>query len=107
MVIVKQFDVWLVNLNPTRGREINKIRPCVVISPDEMSALSTVIMAPMTTKGFAFPVRIACQFEGKAGLILLDQMRAVDKSRLVKKLGSISDETRTELCSVLQEMFDC
>jgi len=106
-VIVKQFDVWLVNLNPTRGREINKIRPCVVISPDEMSALSTVIMAPMTTKGFAFPVRIACQFEGKAGLILLDQMRAVDKSRLVKKLGSISDETRTELCSVLQEMFDC
>ena len=107
MVIARRFDVWLVNLNPTRGREINKVRPCVVISPDEMSALSTVIMAPMTTKGFGFPVRIPCRFKGKAGLILLDQIRAVDKSRLVKKLGSISDETRAELCSVLQEMFAC
>ncbi len=106
MVIVKRFDVWLVDLNPTKGKEINKTRPCVVISPNEMSALSTVLMAPMTTKGFEFPCRIKCRFKGKTGLILLDQVRAVDKSRLVKKLGLISNKTQVELCSSLQEMFE-
>ena len=106
MVMVKRFDVWLVDLNPTKGREINKTRPCVVISPNEMSALSTVLMAPMTTKGFEFPCRIKCRFKGKSGLILLDQIRAVDKSRLVKKLGTISAKTELELCSCLQEMFE-
>ena len=106
MVMVKRFDVWLVDLNPTKGREINKTRPCVVISPNEMSALSTVLMAPMTTKGFGFPCRIKCRFKGKNGLILLDQIRAVDKSRLVKKLGTISAKTELELCSCLQEMFE-
>ena len=105
MVMVKRFDVWLVDLNPTKGREINKTRPCVVISPNEMSALSTVLMAPMTTKGFEFPCRIKCRFKGKSGLILLDQIRAVDKSRLVKKLGTIRAKTQVELCSCLQEMF--
>jgi len=104
--MIKRFDIWLVDLNPTKGREINKTRPCVVISPNEMSALSTVLMAPMTTKGFEFPCRITCRFKGKNGLILLDQIRAVDKSRLVKKLGSISGKTQTELCSCLQEMFE-
>ncbi len=104
--MVKRFDVWLVDLNPTKGREINKTRPCVVISPNEMSALSTVLMAPMTTKGFEFPCRIKCRFKGKSGLILLDQIRAVDKSRLVKKLGTISAKTELELCSCLQEMFE-
>ena len=106
MVIVKRFDVWLVDLNPTKGREINKTRPCVVISPNEMSALSTVLMAPMTTKGFEFPCRIKCRFKGKSGLILLDQIRAIDKSRLVKKLGTISAKTQMELCSCLQEIFE-
>lgn len=106
MVMVKRFDIWLVDLNPTKGREINKTRPCVVISPNEMSALSTVLMAPMTTKGFEFPCRIKCRFKGKSGLILLDQIRAVDKSRLVKKLGTISAKTELELCSCLQEMFE-
>ena len=106
MVIVKRFDVWLVDLNPTKGREINKTRPCIVISPNEMSALSTVLMAPMTTKGFEFPCRVKCRFKGKSGLILLDQIRAVDKSRLVKKLGTISAKTQVELCSCLQEMFE-
>ena len=101
----KRFDVWLVNLNPTKGREINKTRPCVVISPNEMSALSTVLMAPMSTKGFEYPCRVECHFSGKDGLILLDQIRAVDKSRLVKKLGIISDEVQVELCAVLQELF--
>ena len=105
MVSVKRFEVWLVDLNPTKGKEINKTRPCVVISPNEMSALSTVLMAPMTTKGFKFPSRVVCKFKGKKGLILLDQIRAVDKSRLVKILGTISDKTKAEVCSNLQEMF--
>ena len=106
MVKVRRFDIWLVDLNPTKGREINKTRPCVVISPNEMSALSTVLMAPMTTKGFEFPCRIACRFKGKKGLILLDQIRAIDKSRLVKKLGIVSSKTQLNLCSGLQEMFE-
>ncbi|MCF6257187.1 MAG: type II toxin-antitoxin system PemK/MazF family toxin [Gammaproteobacteria bacterium] len=105
MAVVKRFDVWLVDLNPTKGKEINKTRPCVVISPNEMSALSTVLMAPMTTKGFEFPGRVKCKFKGKSGLILLDQIRAIDKSRLVKKLGKITEKTQIELCSNLQEMF--
>ncbi len=104
--MVKRFDVWLVELNPTKGKEINKTRPCIVISPNEMSTLSTVLMAPMTTKGFDFPCRIICWFKGKKGLILLDQIRAVDKSRLVKKLGTISGKIQLELCSCLQEMFE-
>ena len=106
MVKIDRFDIWLVDLNPTKGREINKTRPCVVISPNEMSALSTVLMAPMTTKGFAFPCRIRCSFKGKKGLILLDQVRAVDKTRLLKKLGAVSHKTSLELCSCLQEMFE-
>ena len=105
MASVQRFDVWLVNLNPTRGKEINKTRPCVVISPNEMSGLSTVLAAPMTTKGFEFPFRIGCRFKGQKGLILLDQTRAVDKSRLVKKLGAIGANTRKDLCACLQEMF--
>ena len=106
MVKVRRFDIWLVGLNPTKGREINNTRPCVVISPNEMSALSTVLMAPMTTKGFDLPCRIACNFKGKKGLILLDQIRAIDKSRLVKKLGIVSNKTQLKLCSGLQEMFE-
>ena len=102
---IKRFDVWLVDLNPTKGREINKTRPCIVVSPNEMSALSTALMAPMTTKGFEYPCRIECKFKGKKGLILLDQIRAVDKSRLIKKVGTISSKTQLELCSRLQEMF--
>ncbi len=104
--MMKRFEVWLVDLNPTKGREINKTRPCVVISPNEMSALSTVLMAPMTTKGFEFPCRVPCKFKEKSGLILLDQIRAVDKSRLVKKLGAVSTKTQKELCSCLKEMFE-
>ena len=105
MELVKRFDVWRVDLNPTQGREINKTRPCVVISPNEMAALSTVLLAPMTTNGFEFPCRITCIFKGKKGIILLDHIRAVDKSRLIKKLGTISGKTQVKLCSCLQEMF--
>lgn len=102
---IGRFEVWLVNLNPTKGREINKTRPCVVISPNEISALSTVIVAPMTTKGFTYPCRVECEFIGKKGLILLDQMRAVDKVRLVKNLGIINDNAQVKLCASLQELF--
>jgi len=105
VVVIERFDVWLVDLNPTRGKEINKTRPCVIVSPNEMAALSTVLMAPMTTKGFDFPCRIACDFKGKNGLILLDQIRAVDKSRLVKRLGSVNAKTQQALCACLQEIF--
>jgi len=104
--MANRFDIWLVDLNPTKGKEINKTRPCVVISPNEMSALSTVLMAPMTTKGFTFPCRITCSFKGKKGLILLYQIRAIDKSRLLKKLGVVSSKTQVALCSCLQEMFE-
>ena len=102
---VQRFDVWLVDLNLTKGKEINKVRPCVLVSPNEISALSTVLAAPMTTKGFDYPCRVSCKFQGKKGLILLDQMRAIDKSRLVRKLGTIGAATRKELCARLQEMF--
>ncbi len=100
-----RFQVWLVSLNPTRGREINKTRPCVVISPDEMSALSTTLVAPMTTKGFDFPCRVCCHFSGKKGLVLLDQIRAVDKSRLITYVGMLSRNTQLEVCERLQEIF--
>jgi mRNA interferase MazF len=102
---ISRFQVWLVELNPTKGKEINKTRPCVVISPDEMSALSTVVVAPMTTKGFEFPCRVTCRFNGKSGLILLDQIRAVDKSRLIKRLGVIDQDIQIKLCESLQEQF--
>ncbi|MFO7684029.1 MAG: type II toxin-antitoxin system PemK/MazF family toxin [Chloroflexota bacterium] len=104
---MKRFEVWLVQLDPTVGSEINKTRPCVIISPDEMAVLATVIVAPLTSKGFSFPGRIATQFEGKRGLILLDQMRTVDKRRLFRKMGIIDETTKNDLCQTLQEMFVC
>lgn len=103
--MIKRFSVWQVQLNPTQGAEISKIRPCLVVSPDELAPLSTVIVAPMTSKGFAYPSRVACCFEGKNGLILLDQLRAVDKARLIKPLGFLDDDVQIEVCERLQEMF--
>ena len=102
---IARFQVWFVKLNPTKGRETSKTRPCIVISPDEMAALSTVLVAPMTTKGFHLSCRVRCEFQGKEGMILLDQIRAVDKSRLVKKLGVIDETTQKESCRRLQELF--
>ncbi|NOY84913.1 MAG: type II toxin-antitoxin system PemK/MazF family toxin [Nitrospirae bacterium] len=102
---ISRFQVWLVQLDPTKGKEINKTRPCVIVSPDELSALSTVLVAPMMTKGFDYPFRIKCQFQKKRGKILLDQIRAVDQARLVKKLGTISKTKQIEVCTLLQEMF--
>lgn len=102
---VHRFEIWLVQLDPTRGSEIKKTRPCVVISPDEMSALKTAIVAPMTSKGFCYPTRIQYTFQGKKGLILLDQMRAVDKFRLIQKLGVISQSSQIKIINCLQELF--
>lgn len=102
---IQRFDIWIVQLNPTKGSEINNTRPCVIISPDEMSSLKTVIAAPMTSKGFAFPSRIECIFQDKKGYILLDQMRAIDKSRLIQKVGVISKDTQNKTINCLQELF--
>jgi len=102
---IKRFDIVLVKLNPTVGSEIQKTRPCIIVSPDEMQALKTVIIVPMTSKGFSFVFRPTICFENKDGLVLLDQMRAVDKSRLVKKIGSVDEKTSKEIANTLQEMF--
>jgi len=102
---IKRFEIWLVQLDPTQGSEIKKSRPCVIISPDEMAALQTAIVAPMTSIGFYFPTRIQCTFKGKQGFVVLDQMRAVDKSRLIKKLGIISKTAQIRTVNCLQDMF--
>lgn len=104
--MVKRGEIWLVNLDPTVGSEIRKVRPCVVVSPGEMhDHLRTVIVAPMTTKSRPAPFRIAVAHGGRKGLILLDQVRAVDKTRLSKKLGAVSAKTLTSTLSTLQEVF--
>jgi mRNA interferase MazF len=101
---VKRFDVFV--LDPTIGKEIRKSRPCIVISPDEMNKwISTVIVAPMTTKGKSYPSRVACRFRGKSGQIVLDQIRTIDKSRLRKRLGKIEPKAGIAALAVLQEMF--
>ena len=103
---IDRFDVFLVNLDPTLGHEIKKMRPCLVISPDEMNHhIRTVIVAPMTTKGRAYPTRVPCKFKGKSGQVVLDQLRTLDSVRLTRKLGRISKRTGAGVLSVLQEMF--
>ncbi len=105
-MVVQRFDVWLINLDPTVGSEIQKTRPCVVISPDEMNRkIATMIVAPITTRGKVYPTRIPCQFAGKEGLIILDQIRTVDKTRSVKKLGCISEDEQKLVLATLVEMF--
>ena len=105
-VVVSRFDVYLVNLDPTVGREIRKTRPGLVVSPDEMNhAIETIIIAPMTTKGRAYPTRVPVTFQGKKGYIVLDQIRTVDKKRLVRRLGRISPSTAQKVLAVLSETF--
>lgn len=105
-VVIRRFGVYLVRPDPTVGSEIQKMRPCVVVSPDEMNAaIATVIVAPMTTGGHDYPTRVPCEFRGKSGRIVLDQLRTVDKTRLVRRLGTIDQPTRALLLSVLAEMF--
>jgi mRNA interferase MazF len=103
---MNRFDVYLVALDPTIGGEIQKTRPCLIVSPDESNRhLATLIVAPMTTKGRDYPTRVACRFQGKRGQVVLDQLRAVDKRRLVKRLGAIASSVQDEVLAVLAEMF--
>lgn len=104
--MVRRFEVYLAALDPTVGSETQKTRPCLVVSPDEMNRhIATVIVAPMTTRGQSYPTRVPCQFEGKEGQIALDQLRTVDKARLVKFLGGIPDEVQRAALDTLTKMF--
>lgn len=105
-MVVKRFEVYLVKLDRTVGSEIQKTRPSLVVSPDEMNRfLSTIIVAPMTTKGRPYPTRVPCKFKGKRGYVVLDQIRTVDKSRLLKRVGRIDSETQSAVLSLLSEIF--
>lgn len=102
----RRFEVYLVGLDPTVGSEIRKTRPCAVVSPDEMNRhIRAVIVAPMTTRGRPYPTRVACRFKGKAGRVVLDQLRTVDGQRLVKKLGTLEAGAQSDVLRVLAEMF--
>lgn len=103
---VKRFEVYVVDLDPTVGAEIRKPRPCVVVSPDELNhAIRTVIIAPMTTQGRPYPSRVSCRFAGKQGQVVLDQIRTVDQTRLVKRLGRLEPRTSAKVLQTLQELF--
>jgi len=106
VVDIKRFEIYLIKLNPTVGSEIQKTRPCIIISPNEMNVLKTVIVAPMTSKGFDFVFRPKIKFEKKDGLVLLDQIRTVDKTRLIKKLGTVNKKTSQEISKMLIQMFE-
>ncbi len=104
---ISRFEVYLVNLDPTVGSEIKKTRPCLVVSPDEINHhIRTVIVAPLTTRGQSYPTRVPCRFKGKDSQVVLDQIRAVDRARLIKKLGRIDDKPAAAVLDVLQEMFE-
>ena len=105
-MVVTRFEVYLVNLDPTVGSEIQKSRPCLVISPDEINRnLRTVIVASMTTKGAVYPTRVRCTFKGKRGRVVLDQLRTVDRSRLLRRLGRLDAKTCIEVLMVLKTLF--
>lgn len=105
-VVINRFDVYLTVLDPTVGSEIQKTRPCLVISPDEMNRhINTVIVAPMTSAVKDYPTRVGCKFKKQQGQIVLDQIRTLDKKRLIKKMGTIDPKTQLEVISVLQRLF--
>jgi mRNA interferase MazF len=105
-MVVKRFEVWLVNLEPVRGSEISKTRPCIVISPDDTNKyLHTVTIAAMTTSAKDYPTRVNCTLKRKKGQVALDQIRSVDKGRLIKKLGTLEEDVNKKICDVILEMF--
>lgn len=105
-MVVAQYDVFLINLDPTIGHEIKKTRPCLIISPNEMNEfIGTVIVAPMTTKSRSYPSRVKTTFNKKSGFIVLDQIRTIDKQRLVRRLGKINIEAISSVKHVLREML--
>ena len=104
--MVKRFEVWNIGLNPTVGHEMNKIRPCVIVSPNEMNKyLKTVIVVPLTSTIKGYPTRVNCMFQGKKGQMALDQIRSIDNSRLIRKLGDLNKDASEELCKTLQVLF--
>ena len=105
-MVVKRFDVYLVNVDPAVSAEVKKTRPCVVLSPDETNRfIDTVIVAPLTSKGHRYPTRVPCRFEGKNGQVILDQIRTIDKVRLVKRMGRLDRPTQKAILATLAEMF--
>lgn len=105
-MVINQYEIFLVELDPTKGHEIQKTRPCVVISPNEMNhSINTLIIAPMTTKSHPYPTRVTITFKNKTGWIVLDQIRTIDKSRLIKKLGTIDSKKIAHVKSILKEML--
>ena len=103
---MKQYEIYLINLDPTIGSEIQKTRPCVIISPDEMNKyIETIIIAPMTTKSHRYPTRVEVDFQNKTGWIVLDQIRTVDKKRLIKKVGELTENKSTEIKNIIMEML--
>ena len=103
---MRQYDVYLINLDPTIGHEMKKMRPCVVLSPDEMNDhIGTVIIAPMTTKSHDYPSRVGIDFEGKSGLVVLDQIRTIDKKRVMKRLGKIKEKEIRKIKKIIMEML--
>jgi len=105
-VVINQYDVYLIDLDPTKGHEIQKTRPCLVISPNEMNrTIGTIIIAPMTTKSHSYPTRVELLFQGKKGWIILDQIRTIDKMRLKKKMGTIDEESIIKTKEILKEML--
>ncbi len=105
-MVVNQYEVFLIDLDPTRGQEMRKTRPCLVVSPNEINrAIATVIVAPMTTKSRDYPTRVRLRFQGKQGWVVLDQVRTIDKTRLVKKLGKITDGEIEQVKEILREML--
>ena len=103
---VRRGDVCLIQLDPTRGSEIRKTRPCLIISPDELNRhLRTLVVAPMTTGGHEYPWRIACTFQNRNGFVALDQIRTIDKERIAQRLGQVHRTTLQTALRVLQEMF--
>jgi len=105
-MVINQYDIVLVNLEPTIGHEIRKSRPCVVISPIEMNAnLATIMIAPMTTKSHEYPSRVALNFAGKNGWIVLDQIRSIDKKRVLKHIGKIEIKTKERIKTIIKEML--
>jgi mRNA interferase MazF len=106
-MVVERFEVWLINLDPAIGSEIKKVRPCMIVSPNEVNRfLSTVIVAPLTSTLKKYPTRVNCFFERKKGQLAIDQIRSIDKLRLIKKLGKMNEQTNMNVCKVLVETFN-
>jgi mRNA interferase MazF len=105
-MVIRRFEVWLVNLDPTIGSEIKKTRPAIIVSPDITNKyLNTIIIAPLTSTIKPYPTRVTCIFQKKQGQVVLDQVRTVDKARLVKRLGKMDEKTNRVVCEVLYQLF--